>query len=110
MKHMNVWVLFVLFTIMYGSLFKLCCAFLPPVGAFLITSVLIVGVAIGFGLYSSIKEGLNHRTRFTGMKQDGAVTIDIPSTTQSKFTFSNYILNGVADGAINMGPATAGYI
>lgn len=111
MKHMNVWVLFVLFTIIYGSLFKLCCSVLPPVGAFLSTTVLIACAAIGLGLYSSIKEGMNHRTRFTAMKQDGIVTMEIPNTTTSKFTFANYILNGTADGAINAwGPVTSGYI
>jgi hypothetical protein len=54
---------------------------------------------------------MNHRTRFTAMKQDGIVTMEIPNTTTSKFTFANYILNGTADGAINAwGPVTSGYI
>ena len=110
MKHLNVWVLLILFTVIYGSLFKLCCSVLSAELAFLAATALVVGAAIGFGVYASIKEGLNHRTRFTGMRQDGAVTLEMPNTTTSKFTFANYILNGTADGAFNMGPVASGYI
>lgn len=103
MKQDNIWILFILFTVILWSLFQLSCSVLPAFAAFLnaLFFTILVAVALRKPL---IREGLNHKTRFTQMLQNGAVTLQIPDTTTTKFTFTNYKLDGTADGQINVGP------
>jgi len=57
----------------------------------------------------SVNEGLNYKTKFTNMKQDGIVDLKVPDQTSAEFNFKAYTLNGLADGIVNIWPTT-GYV
>jgi len=103
MKQDNLWILFVLFTVILWSLFQLSCSVLPAFAAFLNALFITILIAVSFRK-PLIREGLNHKTKFVGMVQNGAVSVQIPDTNTTNFTFNNYKLDGTTNGTINVGP------
>ena len=98
----DIWILFILFTVILWSLFHLSCTILPEFAAFLNALFITILVAVAFR--KPLYEGLNHKTRFTQMVQNGKVSLNMPDTTTTNFTFTNYKLDGNADGQVNIGP------
>ena len=90
-----------LFVLVFGFVFSVVKGFTGAQEALLITLFLCVG-ALFIYRFSTIVEGLNHRTRFTGMKQNGMIDINAPNTNTAQLNFKDYKLDGMVDGTINI--------
>jgi hypothetical protein len=92
-------ILFSLFMIALFILYTIASLVIPAYNAFLIC--LLIAVVFTITLKKMpIYEGLSHRTHFNRMIQNGNVTLQIPNYNTTFFTFSNYTLDGDADGTI----------
>ena len=97
----QIWFIFILFTLVFGSIYTIGKSLMEPREALLFSLVLCVGITFAYRL-PKIMEGLNHRTRLTNMKQNGLVNVRVPDVNSAEWNFTNHILDGMADGTVNI--------
>jgi len=90
-----------MFVLFFGFVYSVMKRFMGAQEALLITLFLCVGILFAYR-FTFVVEGLNHRTRFTAMKQNGVVDIVAPDTNTAQLTFKDYKLDGMMDGTINV--------
>jgi hypothetical protein len=89
--------IFVLFTVVLLGLFQVAKSYCNSFIAFLICSVIVVCIALGF---VGLREGITYNSNFSNIYLNGYMRTNPYSNNATEFTFSNLKLDGNSNGTI----------
>ncbi len=101
MQKKKIILLFMIFTVLYGTSFAVLKSFFDPFDAFILATV-FCGL-LGTGTYI-IREGLDYESNFTNLELKGKMTVKKPqdASEQAEFVFAdNFQLTGKVTGKIS---------
>jgi len=90
---------FVLFTVVLLGLFNLANSYFNTFRAFLICSVLVICIALG---YVGLQEGLTYNSNFKTLTLNGQMKVLPVGTNGGDFTYTKLVMDGNSNGTVSI--------
>jgi len=95
----NLLLIFILFTVVLLGLFQVAKSYFNPFSAFLICSIVVVCIALG---YVGLQEGLTYNSTFKALTMNGQMKVLPLGTNGGDFTYNNLKMDGNSNGTVTV--------